>query len=713
MKIIRIFLASSNELFDERVKFGDFIMALNNMFNSDNISFILDKWEYLCSDWGKEDKQKMYDAKVRESDITIVLFWKVLGKFSLRELNTSFEEVKKGGKTKRLFVYFKEITDPETAKPKELEKLKKFQKSSYKYYQNWVSFVRNNDHFQLCVLQNLIIYLQECGATINPFHIEDGFINLGGVSQIDLQNIPFVKNNDGYQLLLSNIRLVNDYRSLLKPNDSRYNSYSHQLQLLTKMKEDMEIDILENAMKIYKLKIESSSDRLKLAIKLFEEGDLKDANAHLKEEEITHDVMFNKDLMVESRGLYNKARQGLQNNLDEYLLKITMVSSEMPEGWMQEIESLFNKCFEIGQENLPKDKYAELLSRYDNFNSMIGQYQKSLDYGNQALDIRLSLFGESHADVASSYADVGSSYRDAGYFKKALEYQRTALDIYLDLFGEKSRDVATSYDNIGITYCELAMYPEALEYEKKALEIREVLANGKLDEDVATSFSNIGVCYNSIGNPKKDMEYQKKALDIRLKLFKEKHPEVAISYSNLAGAYLDFGDFKKALELEEKALDIRISLFGENHPDVATSYDNAGVYYSELGDFNNALSFLQKGLTLRENLFGKEHPDVAISLNNLGSTYYELGRFQDCLNCQLRALQIRLDCYDNNHPDIALSYCNMSATYAEMGLYDKAMEYIKKGLGIERSIFGEMHPRVATSYTNLGTLFDSLCEFNK
>ena len=67
----------------------------------------------------------------------------------------------------------------------------------------------------------------------------------------------------------------------------------------------------------------------------------------------------------------------------------------------------------------------------------------ALQSKQRALDIRVKLFGEEHADTAQSYFDLGVTQHALGNFSSALQSQQRALDIRVKLFGEEHRDTDT------------------------------------------------------------------------------------------------------------------------------------------------------------------------------------------------------------------------------------------------------------------------------
>ena len=76
-------------------------------------------------------------------------------------------------------------------------------------------------------------------------------------------------------------------------------------------------------------------------------------------------------------------------------------------------------------------------------------FNAALDSIQQALDIRLKLFGEEHADTAYIYHSLGTTQHSLGNFKAALDSKQHALDILLKLFGEQHADTAYIYHSLG------------------------------------------------------------------------------------------------------------------------------------------------------------------------------------------------------------------------------------------------------------------------
>ena len=71
-------------------------------------------------------------------------------------------------------------------------------------------------------------------------------------------------------------------------------------------------------------------------------------------------------------------------------------------------------------------------------------------------------------------------YDILGEYNQAKELQEKALIIRKKIFGEDHADVATSYNGLALVYNSLGEYNQAKELHEKALMIRERLCSNKL-----------------------------------------------------------------------------------------------------------------------------------------------------------------------------------------------------------------------------------------
>ena len=78
----------------------------------------------------------------------------------------------------------------------------------------------------------------------------------------------------------------------------------------------------------------------------------------------------------------------------------------------------------------------------------LGEYNQAKELHEKALIVYKTIFGEDHADVATSYNNLAWVYESLGEYNQVKELHEKALIIYKTIFGEDHADVATSYNNL-------------------------------------------------------------------------------------------------------------------------------------------------------------------------------------------------------------------------------------------------------------------------
>ena len=129
MKEIRIFIASSAELKRERMELVDLMQDMNDDLEGRSIKLKPVLWEYMDSSMKAERKEDEYLVKLRESEICIVLFWQILGEYTIEELDVAVKEMRSGRCPKKVHVLFKEPADSTS------QELVSFKENFYNKYQ--------------------------------------------------------------------------------------------------------------------------------------------------------------------------------------------------------------------------------------------------------------------------------------------------------------------------------------------------------------------------------------------------------------------------------------------------------------------------------------------------------------------------------------------------------------------------------------------------
>lgn len=104
---IKVFLASSGELKEERREVELFIGKENRSLRAQNIFLDLMIWEDLKLSFQGDKIQDYFNEKMLECDVVIFMFWKKVGDFTKEEFDVAYQHFKEGKKPWYLYVFFK------------------------------------------------------------------------------------------------------------------------------------------------------------------------------------------------------------------------------------------------------------------------------------------------------------------------------------------------------------------------------------------------------------------------------------------------------------------------------------------------------------------------------------------------------------------------------------------------------------------------------
>lgn len=91
MKTIKVFLASSDELKEERTHIGDLFTHLNRIFIPRGTYLELSEWEHLDSSIGYQHKQDEYNKELGTCEMCIVMYWTKFGEYTNQEFSIAYD----------------------------------------------------------------------------------------------------------------------------------------------------------------------------------------------------------------------------------------------------------------------------------------------------------------------------------------------------------------------------------------------------------------------------------------------------------------------------------------------------------------------------------------------------------------------------------------------------------------------------------------------
>ena len=693
MKLIKIFLASSEEMDYDRMVFGNLIRRLNDVYEKRGVRLKLFEWEDYDAAFNDRRKQDEYNDKVRESDVFLALFHKKAGQFTVEEFDVASEAFKEKASPK-VYTYLKDLQPGEEASP-ELEEFKHRLFDEMGHY--WCRY-DSRDSLQLQFVMQLQLVESNMSDSLK---VENGEVCIDGMKVASMDRLKFASANEDYVKMSEELAAlppkIEKARLRLEkfPDDEDLiDDLQQKLDKYNKLKEeyaDYQKILFDTAKRVARLQGERITERMRRAMDAFNEGRVHQANLILDEaerdaESIIDKIRLNKQLALQS--------------IEELLLKVDtmMADASFPiDERINRTEIIYSKAVKLATEaDYDELKFAQLLNSYGLFLKSYARYNIALENLLKALSIRERVLGQMHPDTASSYNDVGTVYEDLGDYEQSLEYLEKAITIEEQIFEEGHPNTARSYDNIGTVYFNLCDYPKALDYHSKSLIIRK-LAFGENHPVTAKTYNNIGNVYADLGDYHLSLEYYEQALTIFRDVYGEMHPETAMSYFNIGLIYNDIEDYPKSLEYCQKALKIYEFCLGMYHPDTVGPLDNIGLIYDKLGDYPKALEYLKKALKIRESCFGENNPVTACSYNNIGWTLSLMGDYSQSIEYGEKALNLHLSYYGVVHQATANVYDSLGDAYLGQGRNALSRECYSKAFHILETLFGPDDPRTVSA----------------
>ena len=284
-RVIKIFLASSEELEADRYRFGNLIRKLDNIYEKRGIRIELFEWEDYDAAYNGMRKQDEYNERVRASDMFLALFHKKAGKFTIEEFNIARKAFDEQASPK-IYTYIKDLEAGES-ESRELAEFKRLMLEELGHY--WCRY-SNFDTMQL----HFVLQLQMVETT-TPIKVEvkESQVKIGDSTIADLNNVPFTSENATHRELQSRKEQLDReignaesggrrgfFGQRSRMTDEELANLREERESVTEQIERQEKALVDTAMSIARMQGGECSPRMRTAAELFEKGETDKAEAY-------------------------------------------------------------------------------------------------------------------------------------------------------------------------------------------------------------------------------------------------------------------------------------------------------------------------------------------------------------------------------------------------------------------------------------------------
>ena len=338
----------------------------------------------------------------------------------------------------------------------------------------------------------------------------------------------------------------------------------------------------------------------------------------------------------------------------------------------------------------------------------IDEAQKSL---NQSLDIKKRIIGSKHPDIAATLHNIAALLESKKEFSKALENFNTSLEINESVYGENHPILVKTLLYIGDIYKQKGDQNEALKTFERAATI---LKNNNMTNHsrMAKVYESLGSYWRGIDNNNALIHYEM-ALDVYLKNAESLNSNVATCYLIIGEIWADKCDYDKALYFYQNCLNIREKTFGINDLNVANTFNAIGTVWSSKDNIPKALEFYKKCLNIYLGTSNHYHVNLATVCQNIGINSMKIGDYENAIINFQKALEIQIISLGQEHPEVAYSLNLIGVACEKNGDNEKALEFFQKCLDIRLKILGDQHPDVAVTYINVGSSWSKKGDYDK
>ena len=725
MKNITVFLASSDELKNDRNSFHSLVASLDEIFEPRGYRIRCRRWEDFSAFCTGTRTQDDYNRIVRASDICICMFHRKAGEYTIEEFNQALDEYVKNQSHPKTFVYIRALIEGEM----EDEALKRFKEDLFDRVGHYWCNYATDDAMKLHFVMQLerIIPSVSGNASVtegNHFKIENGVVSLYGHKIAELDNLSFAAENPEYLSLKESIARLNTEIARLRATgvaELQPMIDEKQAELYKKWESlnRLESQLFDLALSINKLIGSGTpvSERKRLAIEMFEQGNSKGVVEILNEKDIAADaaqarkeIEQGKLLVDSGRSLIEAGLQKTRSLAEEYVLRAKALMTDYAEPRRFELAChAYEQGIELIRANLSEEELAKSLFEYGHFLQTNKRYDLAEVRYRENLDIyqRLEVISPQAYEpgLATTQNNLGLLYSDTQCYGESEEMYLSAVEIYQRLSVANPQvyepDLARTRNNLGCLYDNTQRYKESEEMYLSVLTVyqRLTIANPQVYEpDLARAQNNLGNLYRDTQRYKESEEMYLSAVEIyqRLSVANPQvyEPDLAMVQNNLGLLYSDIQRYEDSEKMHLSAVEIYRRLAAANpqvyEPDLAETQNDLGILYSDTRRYEESEEMYLSAMEIRRRLAVANpqvyEPGLARTQYNLGCLYSDTRRYEESEKMYLSAMEIRRRLAVANpqvyEPDLADTQYNLGCLYYNIQRYEESGEMYLSALKV-------------------------------
>ena len=341
----------------------------------------------------------------------------------------------------------------------------------------------------------------------------------------------------------------------------------------------------------------------------------------------------------------------------------------------------------------------------------LGLYGRAHELEQQALELRLKLFGSQNPQTLESMDALGEILAREEHNEEAEKIDRQALAGEQRVLGPKDPRTLATMDHLALVLRHRGRLAESEQLDRELIES----GTARLGPENALMLQAM----NHLGGVLlMEARYGEAEADFRTLLAADRRhygadSETLKALANLAMA-LDYQQrYPEAEQLYREAMVSQQRILGPDHLNTLRASANLAAMLSKEGRLQESESLQKQTLATRERILGPDHPDTLMSEFNLGELLDKEGRLAEAEALQRRNLASRIRVLGPMHSSTLLAEANLSETLRREGHYAEAEKLARDSFQGQLATLGAQHSSTIDALKQLGNALTALGRYEE
>ena len=309
----------------------------------------------------------------------------------------------------------------------------------------------------------------------------------------------------------------------------------------------------------------------------------------------------------------------------------------------------------------------------------------------RSLEIRESLLGPLHVDIAQSLLRLGMVYSMVYRLQECKQIFTRAIRILEDTYGPYHKDIGIGYHCLGFVHRYAGEYPEARRFLERAIEVK-IKALGPDDGEVSFGYAGLGHLLLDLGRYAEAESLYLAAYRIHRASHGQADRTTISCLLALFDASVALGRYERATEIIDKAEESADLWFCRTDLSIA------------VGDVGVAESLIVRGIRSWMPLYGDDNPSIAHWQVRLAEVFASEGKLAQAESLYTHALTTQRHVLGRSHHAVLATMSQLAGVELLLRETARAESTIAEAFENINGTLAPGHPLMATLYETRGSV---------